>query len=79
MTELTDCKAGCFATLSAARDNCRSLYATGTKELDQCIDQAQVVAFSCRDQCREDVRPALAECRNTFRSCITLCPTPESE
>jgi hypothetical protein len=77
MTELTDCKAECFATLSAARDNCRSLYAKETKEFDQCIDKAQVVAFSCRDQCREDARPAFVDCRNSFRSCITACPAPE--
>jgi len=69
------CIDACNATRDAARAQCRTLYDKGTPEWDQCIDAAQVVAFVCRDTCRENVDAAgLAQCRDTYRSCIVLCP-----
>jgi hypothetical protein len=65
----------CNVTLAGAKAECRAQYADGTPERDQCIDQAQVVAFMCRDQAREDVGPELRACRRAFKSCIrTQCP-----
>ena len=66
--------AACKATRDAAVDNCKALYADGTPERDQCIDNAQVAAFQCRDQAHEDARPGLAACRQEFRTCIGACP-----
>jgi hypothetical protein len=68
--------AQCNATRSAAVDNCRTLYGEGTPERDACIDQAQVVAFRCRDDAREAARPDLKVCRDAFRACVQSCPPP---
>lgn len=43
-------------------------------ERDQCIDDAQVAAFVCRDQAHEDARPGFAACRQLFRTCAQGCP-----
>jgi hypothetical protein len=43
---------------------------------DDCVDQAQVIAFECRDQAREDARPGLHQCRVDFRDCVQVCPAP---
>ncbi len=66
----------CNATRDAAIANCRSLYGEGTPERDQCIDNAQVAAFECRDQANEDARPGLKACRHQFRQCVEACPPP---
>jgi hypothetical protein len=64
----------CNLTLRAARQTCRDQNAEGTPERDQCIDQAQVVAFQCRDAAREAVRQDLIACRRQFRTCARECP-----
>jgi hypothetical protein len=66
--------AECDATLEIAKQACRDAYLAGTPERDHCIDQAQVVAFQCRDQAREDAKPALKECRRNFKTCAKACP-----
>ncbi len=66
----------CNADRADAVDNCKALYGEGTPERDQCIDNAQVVAFQCRDQAREDAHPGLNECRAQFRQCAEACPPP---
>jgi hypothetical protein len=76
MTELIDCKTDCGTELAAARANCRALYAGNPVGLDRCIDQAQGVAFFCRDQCRENVQADLALCRQNFVTCLRACPAP---
>ena len=53
---------------------CKSLYGEGTPERDQCIDNAQVNAFECRDQAREDARPGFETCRQGFKTCAQGCP-----
>lgn len=65
----------CAADRDAAFDNCRALYAVGTPERDACITQAQVDAFSCRDDAREAVHAELAACRAGFQACAGACPT----
>jgi hypothetical protein len=64
----------CDAALADAKQICRDTYLAGTPERDQCIDQAQVVAFQCRDQAREDTKGALRECRRSFKACARACP-----
>ena len=66
--------AACDATLRAARQACRLNNPEGTPERDRCIDQAQVVAFQCRDRARERARPGLKGCRAGFRACTGVCP-----
>ena len=48
----------------------RALCAPGD---DDCIDRAQIAAFQCRDQAREDAKPLLKQCRKTFRTCAQSC------
>jgi hypothetical protein len=73
-TGIDDAFAACQATLDQAKQNCRNTHPAGSSELDACIDQAQVVAFQCRDSAREKARPALRACRAAFRECATSCP-----
>jgi hypothetical protein len=78
LTKLENCKNGCNLLLDAAKENCRSHYGKGSEELDACIDQAQVIAFLCRDGCREDVSDELKPCRLAFRNCISACQPPQT-
>jgi hypothetical protein len=67
--------AKCLADLVAAKGVCRDPNngLSGTA-LDHCIDQAQIVAFQCRDAAREKWRSALLICRKKFRVCARACP-----
>lgn len=74
------CKDPVLATRDAAIDACNTTRAQAIAACngdDTCIDQAQVVAFQCRDQAREDARPGLQACRAAFKTCVTACP-PQS-
>jgi len=72
---LQACIDGCKATLESAKTDCRAMYGDGTPERDQCIDLAQLTAFSCRDTCWENRdKAALKTCRNLFLSCRKACP-----
>jgi hypothetical protein len=74
-TALKTCIDGCRAALDTAKADCRAWYTEGTPERDTCIDQAQVLAFSCRDGCWESRdKPALTACRKAFLSCRNACP-----
>ncbi len=73
---LEQAKDACRATRDLEVANCRNLYADGTPERDACIDQAQVVAFICRDDAHEVARPQLQICRQAFRTCVQACPVP---
>lgn len=64
----------CNVARDAARQTCRDKYAPDTPELDQCIDNAQVTAFICRDDAREAARPGFLACKQQFRSCAERCP-----
>src|SRR5262245_14508798 len=68
----------CNATTRAAKVTCRDQNPPDSKELDQCIDQAQVVGFQCRDGAREAALPALEECRDAFGGCARVCPPPDA-
>lgn len=64
----------CRADRDAAVQNCRVLFADGTVEQDQCIDNAEVVAFQCRDQAQEAARPGFDSCAEGFKTCAQACP-----
>src|SRR5262249_25491635 len=46
----------------------------GSAERDACIDQAQSVAFACRDSAHEQAGPGFHACRQAFRQCAEACP-----
>jgi len=54
--------------------NCKMLYPPDTDARDQCIDNAQLAAFQCRDQVREDNKDELTACRSAFKACREACP-----
>lgn len=70
--------AACKDARDGAVANCKQLYADGTPERDQCIDNAQVVAFVCRDDAHEAARPGLRACQQAFVQCVTGCPASPS-
>jgi hypothetical protein len=75
LENLTDCKADCLTTLENSKADCRTTYPVlGSVERDTCIDGAQVAAFMCRDQCRENIAASLKTFRIEFRACIKVCP-----
>jgi hypothetical protein len=78
-TGFDDTIAGCNATLAGAKAQCRTDFAAGSPERDACIDQAQVVAFQCRDDAREAAKRPLKQCRKAFRACAKACPAPSAE
>ncbi len=62
----------CHDALEARRAAC---HANPPPEgLDDCIDDAQIDAFECRDAAREFARPLLKQCRKDFRACAKACP-----
>ena len=74
---LAECKDVCRETKTAAVGACRETYDPETQSaaLDECIDDAQVTSFICRDECREAVdRDEVRTCRKAFRACIRTCP-----
>jgi len=68
------CMEPCRTTVEAAKVGCKQQFAEGSVERDQCIDAAQMVAFACRDSCREGFRYELRQCRFDNRECIKACP-----
>jgi hypothetical protein len=85
---------GCNAALQQAREtcwaqncapgqtcsSCSDSNITSMSACLECIDPAQLTAFSCRDTCRDSfrlngvVQSEKALCKSTFRSCIKACP-----
>jgi hypothetical protein len=74
LTQLDACRIGCADDLESAVTNCRNTTTIGTPERDQCVDAAQVLAFQCRDTCREGVATGLRQCRDLLKGCIQACP-----
>src|SRR4051794_19018306 len=79
-TGFDDAITACNQTLDDASETCRNnnppgvdANGDGIEDRDACIDQAQVVAFQCRDDAREAAKPALKTCRATFKSCAQAC------
>ena len=79
---LEGCLDGCRATLRNTKQNtCHAPCAPGDTVCDGCVDDAQVTAFICRDNCREDFRANHTDdvklCRAAFRACVHVCqPAP---
>lgn len=75
---LEGCKDDCEADREDDVQACRDQFGGDPEALDDCVDQAQVQAFMCRDRCREQtqIRAHLTQCRQQLRSCIQACPPP---
>ncbi len=85
-TDRDECRDAIFAALDECVDGCRVQLSLDRaacprrgRARDFCLDRAQVRAFVCRDECREDlqVRPGLNGCRDDFRTCMTGCTMTE--
>jgi hypothetical protein len=73
-TQLDTDHAACRSEREQAVANCHTLFDEGTAEFDQCVDNAQLAAFRCRDQAHENARPGFQSCRQGFRACAEACP-----
>lgn len=82
---LDQCRAPIVAVLQSCLDACRTQLNTDRATCPTrgrgrgfCVDHAQVRAFLCSDDCREDpqVRDGLAACRDAFRTCMNGCGIP---
>jgi hypothetical protein len=73
---LEACKAQCDQQRQQGVQGCREAHGGNQAQLDSCVDEVQVQAFVCRDQCREgtQIRAILIDCRRELRSCIQACP-----
>jgi len=76
---LVVCAGVCREALIDAKAACGTSCNGDPSCLDPCIDAAQVAAFVCRDDCREEFRlsgglAAIEACRTTYRECVRSCP-----
>lgn len=78
LTALAQCVQAECAGFRADIETCRATYPVGDPSRDSCVDNAQLLNFQCRDQCRENVQlhPSLKACRTDFRAAIKACPAP---
>lgn len=80
---LANCTGGtaqCKAAFATARQACGAPCKPTDAACTGCVDNAQIVAFECRDVCRESwrtnptVAAMLQSCQTSFRACIKQCP-----
>lgn len=76
LAALAQCVAAECAGYAVDIATCRATYPVGDPQRDSCVDNAQLLAFQCRDQCRESVQlhPSLKGCRTDFKAAIKACP-----
>lgn len=75
MTAVAECmEKDCERPLDDAKVMCREQFPDGTPGREDCIDAAQLLAFGCRDACRDGVAEELRQCRKSFKACVTTCP-----
>lgn len=80
---LANCSGGtdqCKASLQAAKQACGAPCQPTDTACKECVDNAQIVDFECRDGCRDSWRtnPTVIameqSCRDTFKACVQACP-----
>jgi hypothetical protein len=78
---LAACVAEECAGFAAQIETCRATWPVGDPQRDACVDNAQLLRFQCRDECRESVQlhAALRECRVEFRAAIQECGAGSDE
>ncbi len=72
-TGLGPALAACASEGEAAIQRCLNRFAAGTKRRSQCIDDAQLSTFQCRNGARVSRRGQLARCAVLFRGCVRPC------
>jgi hypothetical protein len=75
-----DAVAACNATKTSEIQTCHSLYPNpqDAPALADCIQNAKVKGFLCREDAREAAAPGLEGCRQDFRTCFQACPASPS-
>lgn len=76
LAALAECKLPCNTELAAAAAMCRTEFPKGSEDRDKCIDFYQVIAFQCKDTCRETANPLLKACSDAFKACMINCKLP---
>jgi len=78
LTALAQCVQTECAGFRADIETCRQTFPVGDPKRDACVDNAQLLNFQCRDQCRESVQlfSSLKTCRTDFRAALKACPAP---
>jgi hypothetical protein len=80
---LANCTGGtdaCDAQLAAAENGCGAPCNITDQTCNNCVDAAQLVALTCRDECRDSWRtnPTVVAmkkaCDAAFRNCVKACP-----
>jgi hypothetical protein len=80
---LANCSGGtdqCQATFQAAKLACHAPCQSSDTQCLECVDNAQVTDFECRDTCRDSWRtnPTVIvmrqSCQSSFKTCIQKCP-----
>jgi hypothetical protein len=79
LSQLDGCRATCRTTLQEAKQACRDQYPEDPDGLAQCITNARLDAFWCRERCREGVYDALKACRQAAKACIDDCIAASGE
>ena len=76
LSTLEPCLSACDAQLQAAKQACPK---PSDPTHDDCIDQAQLAAFNCRDACHDDptVSSGLQGCRQAYYKCLKGCPAAQ--
>ncbi len=84
-TELAACRAPIVTALEQCVDSCRDQVNAARaacpkrgRGRDFCMDRANIHAFLCRDECRDDlqVHEGLKACRQGFNGCMRGCGIP---
>lgn len=63
----------CLTDAAAAAQNCLTRFPLQARKRNQCIDQAQLQTFQCRNQARTSRRQELAGCAVGYRQCAQPC------
>jgi hypothetical protein len=63
----------CLAQQQAALASCVDRFAAGTKKRDQCLENARIDGFQCRNRARTGTAPELRHCRAEFDACADGC------
>jgi len=67
----------CLSDGVAAAQKCLTRFTRQPKKRKQCVDQAQLQTFQCRNQARRSRRQELARCAVTYRRCAQPCGPEE--
>ena len=82
-SSLANCNGGtdqCKAAFQAAKQTCHAPCQPADTQCVECVDNAQVMDFECRDTCRDSWRTNptvvafLQTCQSSFKACIQKCP-----